>query len=56
MSAAPSDAKALEAAERKVRKAADTRLAILPDLWSEALRANGSAISARVALAPRAAP
>ncbi len=39
MSAAPSDLKALEAAERKARKAAETALASLQDLFHEVLRA-----------------
>jgi hypothetical protein len=39
MSAAPSDLKALEAAERKARKAAETALANLPGMFREVLRA-----------------
>lgn len=39
MSAAPSDLKALEASERKARKAAETALASLPGLFREVLRA-----------------
>jgi hypothetical protein len=39
MSAAPFDLKALEAGERKARKAAETALASLPGMFREVLRA-----------------